>query len=1297
VAAPSRLLQRWGLALWALAAANLVLSSQQGPSSQAGDPVLQRGQDSSSCIECHAGIEAMHPKAELSCVDCHGGDGSARSKFSAHIVPRGNPPSDERVAGLKADLAYRRFKNPMDLRVASATCGSCHKRQVDHLAFSLHGTTAGHLSDGFFEVGLLEQRRSVFSIFPVNSFQTDEGEIDSLVQIQGMRHQLKDSSFAKHFSDLARKECMQCHLYSRGRAVEGRVGFDGDYRGEGCAACHVAYATNGLSESADRKATRNEPGHPTHHELQATPTTQTCTTCHYGDASIGMHFRGLSQLPPGAPGGPDIPGTTDTLLYRGFYLNDPDLCPPDIHHERGMHCVDCHTTADVMGDGALHGKMEQQVEISCEACHGDLEAVSNLRTERGSPLTHLHAEGERVFLTSKVTGRIHEVPQTRHVVDPESPRYNAKARAAMTSEHANLECYVCHAGWNVNFLGFHFDRNETLSQLDLISGKRTPGRVTTQEKVFSTWKSFYAGFNEKGRLAPYMTGFSTMGSVTNAEGKRILDQVMPVTANGLSGLTMIHHQTHSVRPESRACVECHRSPQTFGLGSVNFRLARQLAFVADRRGVEVVALDRGQLTASIPLARVVLPDVIDLVVLCDDLQGLAQFVFAAEGGRGVHVIDVRDPLHPRRVAFSATVRPRGLALSGDHLFVADGEGGLKIFDVTKPSELRLVGQAPSFDAHAVKVQWPWAYLADGSGGLAIYDVRAPVAPRLISAIGFGREGGENIAIDLSILFQYSRPPVGGSLVGQRTEARNLCAVVDEQIGLVLVDVTEPRAPRILFPDPVQATRSSGRRIARSVVLQSHVDLAEAQGGSRTTERDYAYVLFESRAANGRSSSELQILDIGDPNQPRRVSRQRIQGSTEMAVLGSFYNTPFLQPVMLLAGEEGVLALDVLLSSSPSELGSLPFMSDTYAIAIEEFPLDAMRDSSGRALKDVSHEPSRWLFLSEIERLLFVPAQSLGLLPEEGTPAVLGHTARLLASQLDKNRDGFISDSEASPALLASADASDDGRVTLLELAQAGGGLGGRQTKVPVDSIFLASRVTPDGDLSRLLDGVDPHDFDDDDDGRLMRPEFEAAVFAALDLDGNRRLSRAEYSRYPGSARQVRYTDEGALERWLEEDLNRDGSLDWREFDLGDAEWEAVDVDRDDSVALPYDMGLYERRRRGGPIAPEWPRRRARVYALPPNLSSEMLLRVLDRSGDAILSTRELKRRRDLLLSLDSDLSGSLEEGELRGPLNLISRLGVEAVADDFEARWDLDGDGRVDDEELPITGGLRVRLFGEQP
>ncbi len=1254
--------------------------------------------DSESCIECHQGIEAMHPEAELSCVDCHGGDGAGRSKLEAHVSPTAATLRDERVADWSSDRAYRRFINPMDLRIVSGTCGSCHKRLVEHLAISLHATTAGHLSDGFYEVGLLRNRKSAYSIFPVNSYQTDEGEVDSLVQVPSLRKYLPQDSFARHFSDLARKECMQCHLYSRGRAVEGRVGFDGDYRGEGCAACHVAYATDGLSDSADRRAQRTEPGHPTRHELQAVPTTQTCTTCHYGDASIGMHFRGLSQLPPGAPGGPDIPGTTGTLLYRGYYLNDPELCPPDIHHEKGLHCVDCHTIGDVMGDGALHSKMEQQVEISCEACHGDLERLSNLRTERGTPLTHLHKEGERVFLTSRVTGLIHEVPQTLHVIDPASERYNAKAARAMTGKHGSLECYACHAGWNVNFLGFHFDRNESLSQLDLISGKRTQGRVTTQEKVFATWKSFYAGLNENGRLAPYMTGFSTMGSVSDSQGQRFLDQVMPVTAQGLSGMTMIHHQTHSVRPQARECVECHRSPQTYGLGSVNFRLARQLGFVADRRGIEVLALDRGQLAASVPLAKLVLPDVVDLALLCDDLQGHAQYLFAAEGGRGVHVIDVRDPVHPARVAFVATVRPRGLALSGDHLFLADGEAGLKIFDISTPAAPQLVGRAASFDAHAVHVQWPWAYLADGSGGLAIYDVRAPIAPKLLSAIGLGPAGVAGMAIDLSVLFQNSRPPRGAAGEGAartRTRARNLCAIVDEVRGLVLVDVTEPTAPRVLYPDLAERTESNSGRIARGVVLQSHVDLAEAQGGSKTTERDYAYVLVERQGRNGQSNSELQVIDLEDPTRPRRVGRSRLRGSTEMVKLASFYNTPFLQPVLLLPGENGVSALDVSLSSAPSELGALQHLSDAYAIVVEEFPLDAMRDPSGRPLKDVSHEPSRWLYLSEIESLLVVSAQELGLVPEDGVlPEVLGHTARLLFARQDVDGDLFLTGDELSPGILHSADRSGDGRVSLLELAHSSGLFGARRSEVEPESTFLQSRVTPDGDLARLLDGIDPYEFDRDDDMQLSRTELERAVFAALDLNGDRRLSRDEFSRYPGHTRQLRYGDRAAEKLWRQHDTTRDHSLDAREFDLQDAEWEAVDVDGNGRIALPYDMGYWERLLEGGPVAPEWPRRRGRFYALPPGLTLEQLLAALDRNGDGELSTRELKRRRDLLSPLDVDSSATLEADELRRLIAIMGRSGVDAASDEFERRWDLDGDGEVESHELPVAPGLRARVHG---
>ena len=79
------------------------------------------GADSAGCVSCHAGIEDMHPEAGLSCVDCHGGDGAAKTKLQAHPPRAQREAGDERVAGLGEDLTWRRFENPMDLRVAAST------------------------------------------------------------------------------------------------------------------------------------------------------------------------------------------------------------------------------------------------------------------------------------------------------------------------------------------------------------------------------------------------------------------------------------------------------------------------------------------------------------------------------------------------------------------------------------------------------------------------------------------------------------------------------------------------------------------------------------------------------------------------------------------------------------------------------------------------------------------------------------------------------------------------------------------------------------------------------------------------------------------------------------------------------------------------------------------------------------------------------------------------------------------------------------------------------------------------
>ena len=137
-------------------------------------------------------------------------------------------------------------------------------------------------------------------------------------------------------------------------------------------------------------------------------------------------------------------------------------------------------------------------------------------------------------------------------------------------------------------------------------------------------------------------------------------------------------------------MDCHRASEVYGTGSGAFELARQVMYVADRRGIEAVALDRTRLVGSAALGKWVLPDVVDLALDCDPLQGEGRWLYASEGGHGVHVLDVRQPTALRHAAFLATIQPRGLELAGDRLYVADGPGGLLIVDVSQPAEPRVV-------------------------------------------------------------------------------------------------------------------------------------------------------------------------------------------------------------------------------------------------------------------------------------------------------------------------------------------------------------------------------------------------------------------------------------------------------------------------------------------------------------------------------------------------------------------------------------------------------------------------------
>ena len=129
-------------------------------------------------------------------------------------------------------------------------------------------------------------------------------------------------------------------------------------------------------------------------------------------------------------------------------------------------------------------------------------------------------------------------------------------------------------------------------------------------------------------------------------------------------------------------------------------------------------------------------------------------------------------------------------------------------------------------------------------------------------------------------------------------------------------------------------------------------------------------------------------------------------------IASFYNTPFLQKILFYPNDEGVGTIDVSISAEPTELASLPGIRGAYVIAVEEFPLDAMRSPTGDMLKDVSHPESRWMYLSEIERVLSVPAEELGY-EEAGIDEGPGMTARLHFARVDKDKNGWIDGTTSS--------------------------------------------------------------------------------------------------------------------------------------------------------------------------------------------------------------------------------------------------------------------------------------------
>jgi hypothetical protein len=515
------------------------------------------------CMTCHFGIEDLspsHPNSVFGCVVCHGGNGPDLTVAGAHKGLRGG-------------------RNPASLDLAATSCGAgnravsgCHSQRehpllnrAENVPKSLMATNAGIIGILKFQWGLTDDSRSSFGVKAVTDGKTTLREIPPEIGSQGVLS-LSDSHF--------RKFCAACHLW--GAQPTGPFG-----RRQGCVACHGSYSADGKYVGGDPTINRNEPGHATTHTITNRIPNDRCRSCHNRSARIGLNYHG--EMESTQYGAPFVSGgLSDDKLSDGRFVW---RLVPDIHHEKGMGCVDCHTAQDTMGDGTIHVHMKDQIEIRCEDCHGShttppktmtvdpadrlvqtlrkglpLPAITGgeaiLQTSKGRPMPHVRLTDKGFRMTSKLTGKEHPVSVITGKLDGHAIK-----------GHERLECDACHSAWSPQCYGCHQSLDMSAEGLDHLSGKATPGRWAEGRGFFRYERHIY-GINSRGKVGILVPGCQVWNTVVDANGKVAdgYDSRVMRLRNGLTSITMGPTHPHTTRKEAPRCVDCHLDPKALGLG-----------------------------------------------------------------------------------------------------------------------------------------------------------------------------------------------------------------------------------------------------------------------------------------------------------------------------------------------------------------------------------------------------------------------------------------------------------------------------------------------------------------------------------------------------------------------------------------------------------------------------------------------------------------------------------------------------------------------------------------------------------
>ena len=484
-----------------------------------------------NCLICHGGLEHIRQPAtgmakaiakkaaeagyaKNSCIVCHGGNPATRHKSKAH----------------KGTIAYflehegpkEFYPAPGSSWINKNTCGMCHENQVASQMNSLMMTEQGKIQGAMWAFGGKEGYTHVNGNYKTKNPQDIHTRLGTKKYQEYMQKlsKMEPQAFPKEMKQLPpaptadevekdpslavytylRQECLRCHTGSKGRSRRG------DYRGIGCAACHVPYSNAGLYEGDDQTISKTEAGHMLVHSIQSSRKvkvavhgvkysgvpTETCSTCHNRGKRIGVSYQGLMETAYKATF--DGEGNAQPKLHTKRYIH----MQADVHFKKGMMCQDCHTSNDLHGDGFLTGANLGAVEIECQDCHGTTKKypwelplgysdefnttakVGEARgvaqdlakylkqgyvpkdkgdgyiiMARGNPLPKAIKKGNKILM-HLASGKDIELKPLKLLKEEE--KLSKKALVAMDSIQAHtdkLECYTCHATWAPQCYGCH--------------------------------------------------------------------------------------------------------------------------------------------------------------------------------------------------------------------------------------------------------------------------------------------------------------------------------------------------------------------------------------------------------------------------------------------------------------------------------------------------------------------------------------------------------------------------------------------------------------------------------------------------------------------------------------------------------------------------------------------------------------------------------------------------------------------------------------------------------------------------